>query len=31
MIIEPLPAKHRDAGADVSMLEREIDELGYAL
>ena len=31
MIIESLPAKQRDAGADVSELEREIDELVYAL
>jgi hypothetical protein len=26
-----LAAKQRDAGADVSALEREIDQLGYAL
>jgi hypothetical protein len=31
MIIEPLPAKHRDAGVNVSALEREIGELVYAL
>jgi len=31
VIIESLPAKHRDAGADVSELEWEIDELVYAL
>lgn len=31
MIIESLPTKQRDAGADASTLEREIDELVYAL
>ncbi len=31
MIIESLPAKQRDAGADVSELEREIDGLVYTL
>ena len=31
MIIESLPGKQRDALADVSALEREIDELVYAL
>ena len=31
MIIESLPAKQRDAEADVSAWEREIDELAYAL
>ena len=31
MITESLPAKQRDAGADVSALEWEIDELVYAL
>jgi hypothetical protein len=29
--VESLPAKRRDAGADVSGLEREIDELLYVL
>jgi hypothetical protein len=31
VIIESLPAKQRDAGADASALERAIDELVYAL
>lgn len=31
MIIESLPAKQRDAGADVSELEWEIDGLVYTL
>jgi hypothetical protein len=31
VIIESLPAKQRDAGADVSALERELDELVYVL
>ena len=31
MIIESLPAKQRDAGADVNALERELDESVYAL
>ena len=31
MIIESLPAKQRDAGADVSALERAIDQRVYAL
>ena len=31
MIAESLAAKQRDAGADVSALEREIGELVYAL
>ncbi len=31
MIIESLPAKQRDAGADVSELEWEIGELVYTL
>ena len=30
MITESLPAKQRDAGADVSAIEREIDELAHA-
>jgi len=31
VIIESLPAKQRDTGADVGALERELDELVYAL
>ena len=31
MVERILAAKERDAGADVSALEREIDELVYAL
>jgi len=31
VIIESLPAKQRDAGADASALEREIDRLVYAV
>jgi hypothetical protein len=31
VIIESLPAKQRDAGADVSAREREIDQRVYAL
>ena len=31
MITEFLPAKQRDAGADVSALVRELDELVYVL
>ena len=31
MITESLSAKQRHAGADVSALERELDELLYAL
>jgi hypothetical protein len=31
VIIESLPAKQRDAGADASALERELDALVYAL